>query len=75
MGREERCHLILLYVLLLNYKVLCVYFCWYMGHCTIVLGVLVLVVLDCHWSGTGVCTCTGLVPYAACCLLPVACDG
>ena len=74
MGREETCHLILLYVLLLNYKVLCVYFCWYTCH-----------VLAYWWytgtgtggTGTGVvmCTCTGLVPYAACCLLPVACDG
>ena len=87
MGREETCHLILLYVLLLNYKVLCVYFCWYTCHvlaCTCTststgtggTGVLVLVLeWYWYWSGTGMCNCTGLVPYAACCLLPVACDG
>jgi hypothetical protein len=83
LGREETCHLILLYVLLLNYKVLCVYFCWYTCHVlaywrvhTLVVLVLVLVlVLEwywyvyLYWPGTVCC----LLP-AACCLLPVMGD-
>ena len=73
MGREERCHLILLYVLLLNYKVLCVYFCWYTCH-----------VLRAYWwywcTGTGVVlVCVLVLAWyrmlpAACCLLPVMGD-